>query len=161
VKFLYFSYGVNVPLRTSFYSMEWVINSRLTAFCQHHKLYNLESYRRQLWCFSSLAHCTQFNSKSQWSLSWRRVLFISLIFAPVIFILISMTSTVRLLDTWMHVQLCVVFSYADRDLLMSRGSVICDTVLIKAHNSHKYNFGLINYIYYYVWTLLHTTHKTL
>jgi len=48
VLFLYFSYGVNVPLRTSFLSMECVINSRLTAFCQRQKLCNLEGYRLQL-----------------------------------------------------------------------------------------------------------------
>ena len=59
VLFLYFSYGVNVPLRTSFYSMKWVMNRRLTAFCQLQMLYNLEGYRRQLWCCSWLARCTQ------------------------------------------------------------------------------------------------------
>ena len=29
-------------------------------------------------------------------------------------------------------------------------SVINDLVLIKAHNLYKYNYGLINYVYYYV-----------
>ena len=146
---LCFSYGVNAPLRTSFFIMEWAINSLFTAFCQLQRLCNLEGCRRQLWRCSWLAHCTQFNSRSQWWLSCRGVPLISLILSSIIFLLMSMTRTVRPLDTWMHVQLCSCFRVRTETYWWAGDSVINDLLLIKAHNSHKYNYGLTMYTIIY------------
>jgi hypothetical protein len=162
VLFLYFSYGVNFSLSTSFFSVKLVINSRLTAFFQLQRMSNLEGYRRQLWRCSWLAHCTQFNSRSQWWLSWRGVLLISLILSAVIFFTRYLWR-VRLGHSTRECMSNFVLSFRVRTetYWWAGDSVINDSVLIKAHNSHKYNFGLINYVHYYVHILPRDTPYTL